>query len=317
MQKSEDNLIAWIADRVGNSANGIVGIGDDMAILNVGDETILTAADMLLDGVHFDTRRHSPRQIGRKALAVNLSDCAAMAVRPWAALVSVALPADWSMELAQELFEGLSELADAFDCRLIGGDTNSWHRPLAIDVTILARPYDNLRPVQRRGAVPGDAVFVTGRLGGSLASHQMTFTPRVNEARQLSTVLGADLHAMMDLSDGLSTDARRMACAAGVGMVFDRAQLLGVASDTARMSAADNDALLASIVGDGEDFELLFATSADRTSDVPDRIAIQQAGVADTPITCIGKVVEESGIWLQSTDGARKPLEPAGWQHFR
>lgn len=320
MEKSEDNLIAWIAERVGAkaaSAPDIVGIGDDMAILTIGDETILTAADMLLDGVHFDTRRHTPKQIGRKALAVNLSDCAAMAVRPWCVLVSVALPNDWPMALAQELFDGIAGLADEFDCRIIGGDTNSWDKPLAIDVTILAKPYQGIRPILRRGAKAGDAIFVSGRLGGSLASHQMMFTPRVHEAQQLATLLGEDLHAMMDLSDGLSTDAPRMARVAGVGMLFEQTQLLSVASDTARMSAANDDALLAGVVGDGEDFELLFTIAADRTKDVPERIANHQTGATDMSITHIGNVVEAPGVWLQMTDGKRAPLSPTGWQHFR
>lgn len=317
MQKSEDNLIAWIAERVGPQADapGIVGIGDDMAILRQGDATILSAADMLLDGVHFDTHTHSLRQIGRKALAVNLSDCAAMAARPWCAMISVALPDDWAMDRACDLFEGLAELAEQFDCRIIGGDTNSWNKPLAIDVAILARAYDGIRPVERRGARPGDALFVTGKLGGSLAAHQMSFTPRVHEARQLATLLGDDLHAMMDLSDGLSTDAPRMARRSGVGMAFDTTSLLGVASDAARLSAATDADIVRSVVGDGEDFELLFAVAADIADDIPG--AIEGDAPEGTCISRIGTVVAEAGVWLIGTDGARRPLEPEGWQHFR
>lgn len=323
MEKTEDNLIAWIANRVArrkSQSGDIVGIGDDMAILRTGHATVLAAADMLLDGVHFDSRRHAPQQIGRKALAVNLSDCAAMAVRPWCALVSVALPMDWPMELAQGLFEGIAELSDAFDCPVSGGDTNSWGKPLAIDVTILATPWDGIRPVERRNARPGDAIFVTGRLGGSLAQHHLSFTPRVQEARQLATALGEDLHAMMDLSDGLSTDAPRMARASGVGMEFDKSQLLKVASEASRMKASSDEELIADIVGDGEDFELLFTVKSDRLGDVPARLASDADGgnkSAATPVTRIGTVIDEPGIWLRSTDGNRCPMAPTGWQHFR
>lgn len=330
MKKGEDNLIAWIADRVGRSRStpqsadttpgDIVGIGDDMAILRTGDATILAAADMLLDGVHFNSRRHTPRQIGRKALAVNLSDCAAMAVRPWCALVSVSLPADWPMALAQALFEGIAELAEAFDCQIVGGDTNSWNRPLTIDVTILATPWDGLRPIERRGAKPGDAIFVTGRLGGSLAQHHMDFTPRVRAARRLATLLGDDLHAMMDLSDGISTDAPRLAKASGVGMVFERKQLLTVGSDSARMSAANDDALLASVVGDGEDFELMFVVDAARPGNVPEVLKAESTGsdeVDSLALTRVGTIVAEPGVWILAADGKRQALAPTGWQHFQ
>ncbi|HPF39988.1 MAG TPA: AIR synthase related protein [Phycisphaerae bacterium] len=316
MEKSEDNLIEWIANRVGagRTRDGdIVGIGDDMAILQTNGATILTAADMLLDGVHFDTRRHSLRQIGRKALAVNLSDCAAMAASPWGALVSVALPADWPMTHAQELFDGIAELAEQFDCRIIGGDTNSWNKPLAIDVTILARPFDGIRPVERRAAQVGDAIYVTGALGGSLASHHLSFVPRVIEAHALAESLGANLHAMMDLSDGLSTDADRMAKASNVGMIFNASSLLAVASDTAKFSAANADDLIRAVVSDGEDFELLLTTAPNITDDAMATITASTG----MPITRIGEVVADSGIWLNTKDGRRTPMAPTGWRHFQ
>lgn len=316
MEKGEDNLIAWIASRA--AADGVVGIGDDMAILQLGAETILTAADMLLDGVHFDSRVHSPRQIGRKALAVNLSDCAAMAVRPWCALVSVALPDDWPMERAKELMDGVIELADAFDCRVVGGDTNSWAKPLAIDVTILARPFDGIAPVRRTGARVGDGVFVTGQLGGSLSGHHLGFTPRVAAARELAMQLGNDLHAMMDLSDGISTDAARMATASGVGMELDAGKLMGVASDAARSAATTDDDLLRRVVGDGEDFELLFVVAADRVSEVSSVVHAESALSAanDVSVTQVGTIVEE-GVWLRSAGGGREPMTSQGWRHFQ
>jgi thiamine-monophosphate kinase len=325
-RKSEDHLIAWIARRFAAATPTDardatrVGIGDDMAILNAGGETILIAADMLLDGVHFDTQRHTPQQIGRKALAVNLSDCAAMAARPWCAVVSIALPRDWSMEQAQGLMEGVAALAEEFDCAIVGGDTNSWDKPLAIDVTILARPYDGIAPVTRAAAQVGDAVCVTGTLGGSLSGKHLDFTPRVAEARQLAETLGPDLHAMMDLSDGLSTDAARMARASNVGIELDRAALLAAASDAVRTQSADYDERLRHVVGDGEDFELLFAVAPNRAATpiiaatVRKRLAHDRT---ETPIARIGTIVTEPGVWLIDKDNRRTSLAPTGWQHFK
>lgn len=338
--KSEDNLVAWIARRFAAttpSTSGdsmCVGIGDDMAVLNAGGEAILIAADMLLDGVHFDTSKHTPRQIGRKALAVNLSDCAAMAVRPWCAVVSVALPQDWSMAQAQELINGVATLAEEFDCAIVGGDTNSWDKPLAIDVTILGRPYDGIAPVTRSGAQLGDAVYVTDRLGGSLSGKHLDFTPRVAEARQLAELFGANLHAMMDLSDGISTDAARLARASSVGIEFDKSALLAVASEAARDQSADDNERLRHVVGDGEDFELLFVVAPNRAATLRERRAqnnkdrgtnsesartssIEFNVNSAITVMQIGTVIAEPGMWLTDKDNKRTPLAPTGWQHFK
>lgn len=298
-----------------DEGKGVVkGIGDDMAILGVAPEGFLIASDMLMDGVDFDAAIHGPRQIGRKALAVNLSDCAAMAVRPCYVLVSVALPAAWSMAQAQELFIGIETLAAEFDCEVVGGDTNSWSQGLVIDVTVIAKPFEGILPVRRDGAQPGDAIFVSGRLGGSLAGHHLDFEPRVREAAWLARELGSSLHAMMDLSDGLSTDGARMAEASGCAMVFNATAIEEVASDAAReMSQRDERSLFEHALNDGEDFELLFAVAA---SD-----AARLIGLAGSGPKCgwkkIGVAEAGSGICLEAADGQRTQLERGGWQHFR
>jgi len=256
-------------DQRSESDGVALDIGDDMALLAPRGGAIAVTADMLMDGVHFDTRVHDPREIGRKALAASLSDCAAMAVRPRWVVVSLALSDAWSMEQAQALFLGIEDLAKAFDCTIIGGDTNSWARPLVVDVTVLAEPYPDVTPVRRDGVVAGDELFVTGRLGGSLhggshlSGHHLTFTPRVAEAYALARRLGSDLHAMMDLSDGLSIDAARMAQASDCGLIFDTDAIERVVSDAAReMSREDGRSPLDHALHDGEDFELLFAAAA-------------------------------------------------------
>jgi len=339
MSKGEDTLIARIAARVrGGGADLALGIGDDMAVLRVGGEDVLVACDMLVDGVHFDASAHTPEQIGRKALAVNLSDCAAMAVRPWAAVVSVALPEGWSMEEAERLFAGMEALAGAYGCRIVGGDTNSWERPLVVDVTVLGRPWEGVAPVRRSGARAGDAVWVTGELGGSLyagggaVAHHLGFEPRVGEARWLAEALGDDLHAMMDLSDGLSTDGGRLGRASGVGIELDGAAVESVASEAARAaSASDGRPLLSHVLDDGEDFELLFVTAADWAPAEDDAGVCVDGGVFKNPprsplstggkkeparMTRIGRVVEEAGVWLVETLGGRRVVRSGGWLHF-
>ena len=321
--------MAWLASRARTKGPGVrVGIGDDMAVLQQGGAVLVTA-DMLMDGVDFETGVHSPEQIGRKALAASLSDCAAMAVRPRFVLVSVALPESWSMKQAKRLYAGIEKLAGAYSCTIVGGDTNSWRHPLAIDVIVMAEPWQGVKPVRRNGMRPGDAVCVTGTLGGSLAAparggrkgvpHHLSFEPRVREAHWLAATLGSQLHAMMDLSDGLSIDAARMAAASGCGIEFDSAALECVVSEAAvAASKADRRSPLDHALNDGEDFELLFAVGGAGLS----RLQQPQVGgevTARAPDywTKVGVAIRSAGIWLRRDDGRRERIEARGWQHFR
>ena len=284
-----------------------IGIGDDMAMLRIGGVDVLVTADMLMDGVDFEASKHAPERIGRKAMAASLSDCAAMAVRPRFALVSVALPNSWTMTQARRLFRGLEAMARRHGCLVVGGDTNSWSKPLVIDVMIVAEPWKGVRPVRRDGMRPGDAVYVTGHLGGSLLGHHLDFEPRVGEARRLAKKLGPRLHAMMDLSDGLSTDGHRMAAASGCGIEFDSAALKSVASEAARRtSASDGGALLDHVLNDGEDFELLCAAEPRAASRVRLESAWTQVGVA----------IDQRGLWLREATGRPRRIRQGGWEHW-
>ena len=180
--------------------------GDDLAALRfvAVDGLILVGVDQILDGVHFDARLHAPERIGRKAMNRNLSDCAAMACLPTAANVSLALPRGLPMEWTKRLYEGTEAAGLAFDCPIVGGDTGVWDGPLAVTVSIIGRAGDAVGktavPVRRSGAKPGDRVYVTGPLGGSILGRHLDFVPRVREAREL--VAGHRISAMIDLSDG-------------------------------------------------------------------------------------------------------------------
>lgn len=309
MPKSELAFVHWLRSRATTNPLRVpIAIGDDMAALRARGDLVFITADMLMDTVDFESAKHTPAQIGRKALACSLSDCAAMAVMPIGFLASVALPNNWTMEQAQQLIEGMLPLAEQFHCPLIGGDTNSWNHPLVIDVTVPAQPFPRISPVRRSGAQSGDSLYVSGPLGGSILGRHLTFEPRINEARRLAESLGPDLHAMLDISDGLSLDAARLAEASNVGIELSAAAIEqhAIHADAATLSKQTGRPPLEHALSDGEDFELLVAAA--RTDDF-----------LETPNarwSRIGQVVE-SGLWLIDPTGHRAPLEPKGWEHFR
>jgi thiamine-monophosphate kinase len=302
----ELQLVDWLRARERRRPGVLLGIGDDMAAVHVPSNRICLASDMLLDGVHFRTDQHEPSGIGRKAIACCLSDCAAMAVSPLAAVVSVALPPAWDLSRAQALFEGMFLIADEFEMAIVGGDTTCWNHPLVIDVAVSAVPIHGIEPVLRSGALIGDGIYVTGPLGGSLSGRHLTFTPRVREARVLAETLGRRLHAMMDLSDGLSLDLWRMCVASGVGAVLDENRLTPVISkDALRMANGDSRAAMERALSDGEDFELLLAVS-------PDGPPVESTG--GVPIHRVGTVVPR-GLWIERMHGTREVLQPRGYVH--
>lgn len=316
MSKSERQFVEWLGLRYpAESARVPIGIGDDMAAVRLGGDTVLVTADMLMDGVDFVAQDHGPEQIGRKALACGLSDCAAMAVRPVAAIVSVALPNSWTMQQAQQLYLGMEPLAQRHEVAIVGGDTNSWDHPLVIDVSVLAEPWPGAMPVRRGGARPGDKVYVSGMLGGSLLGRHLAFEPRVEFARLLRGQLRQHLHALIDISDGLSLDLSRICEASGFGAELWEEDLLAHGSEDAhRAACADGRSVEDHLLHDGEDYELICVVdpSAHVTGlDVPEHVCPQWSGVP------IGHIVEPRGLTLISSDRRRRPLEPRGWEHFR
>lgn len=314
MSKGELAFVDWLASTCRVDPNRVpIGIGDDMAAVLLDGRLVLVTADMLLDGVHFESARQPLRRIGAKAIACSLSDCAAMACRPRGAVVSVALPDTMSMEFAQELYAGMIEAGEAFRCPIIGGDTTSWRHPLAIDVSMIAEPMTARGPVLRNGAAPGDRLLITGPLGGSLRGRHLTFTPRLAEAEHLATVLGQSLHAMIDVTDGLALDAWRMCRASRCGAEFDERLLEAAISDAARQAAdADNRSPLEHALSDGEDFELLLCVHPDAES----------GALAALPtLRPLGRIVPapagEPILTMRTAAGAREVIEPRGYEHFR
>jgi thiamine-monophosphate kinase len=288
----EFDLIEWMTRQQKSSPLVSRGIGDDLAVLQwPANDLLLVGVDQVIDGVHFDSTVHTPRQIGKKAMNRNLSDCAAMGCLPAAALVAVALPISYSLENSKELYSGLTEAADVFGCNIVGGDTASWTGKLVVSVTILGRS-GGVKPITRCGAKAGDKIFVSGTLGGSITSRHMHFAPRVELGRELA----ASVTSMIDLSDGLSKDLAHICRESGVGAVIE-SERVPIHADAIALSKRDGISALEHALHDGEDYELLY------TSSEPSMQGI-----------CIGRVVAETGVWLE-TGKSRHALEPKGWQH--
>ncbi len=300
----EFEYIEWIGRHVPPDSRVLLGIGDDTAVIAPrGAGPYSFAADMLLDGVHFTSPPATAELIGRKALAVNLSDLAAMAAKPWAAVVSVAFPHGRPNDFIEGVHRGLQQLAGEFDMVIAGGDTNAWDGPLVINVAVLGE-HDGKPPVTRGGAQPGDWLLVTGPLGGSLVSgRHLTFTPRIGEAQRL--VQSADIHAMIDLSDGLASDLKHITHQSHVGAVI-WADRVPVDSDATKGTTELPGWRHA--IGDGEDFELLFAVSE---SDGRRLLKSPPAGVV---LTLVGQCTESQEVRLELPDGSFQDLT-GGWEH--
>lgn len=276
----------------------LVGPGDDCAVI-AGPGRLLVTTDVLTEGVDFILAECGPRAVGRKAMAVNLSDIAAMGGRPLAAVVGVVVPK--GTESVTELQLGLRDVADAFDTPIVGGDTNTWAGGLVVSVTVFGEPIRE--PVLRSGAKPGDWIFVTGPCGGSILGRHLTPTPRLKEAEVLVT--NYPIHAMIDVSDGLAKDLHHILEESQCGAVLE-SNAVPIHPDAVLLAKQSGKPPLEHSLGDGEDFELVFTVDADTGAKL----------VADRPIPLwkIGECVAEFGMW--TTDhGVREPLPPLGWEH--
>ncbi len=304
MGRAEFDFIADLRRRAVVKPPVLVGIGDDAAVIrstSAAGEVVTT--DMLMEGVDFLYPQSSAWEMGRKALAVNLSDVAAMGAKPTAAFVSVAFPRGRGEMFARDVYSGLEALAAEYDVTIAGGDTNSWDGPFVINVTLIGEPLGPAA-ILRSGAKPGDVLFVTGAFGGSIRSRHIYFTPRLREARRLLELITP--HAMIDVSDGLAADLHHLLEESGVGAILDAAAI-PIHPDAYAM--ADDATPLHHALGDGEDFELIVAVSPE------DAATLSTAWDLSTALTRIGSITLDRDVQLREADGTASALPPWGWTH--
>ncbi len=284
--------------------------GDDMGAVRLsGGGEVLVTVDQVADGVHFDLATSTLGRVGRKAITRNLSDVAAMAARPVAAVAAACLPRNFGAPRARELCEALRSTAAAYDCPLIGGDISIWDQRLIISVTILAEAWPGLPPLRRGTAHAGDVVFVSGELGGSLPSgRHLDFEPRLELARQLAANPGTRPSAMIDLSDGLARDLGHICELSGLHAQVE-ARMLPIAA--AVRGPAHKREPWRHALGDGEDYELCFTIPPERAAQVPAEMAgvrLSRVGVMRPP---------EAGplVGVKLDNGTVVDCGQSGWEH--
>jgi thiamine-monophosphate kinase len=308
---NEFDLIARLTKSLPANASVVTGAGDDCAVLDLGvpEKLILFKTDAVVEGIHF-TNETPPEKIGRKALARCLSDIAAMAGTPTAALVTLALPKNFDADFVGKIYEGLNALAEKFGVAIVGGETTTNPERILISIALLGTVPRGTQ-VLRSGAKVGDAIFVTGELGGALAGRHLDFEPRLEEARWLAEHF--HLHALMDLSDGLAGDLRHIVNASKVGAEILKSALpiSRAAKLRARESSTAKPPALAALT-DGEDFELLFTIAS---KDAVKLLDAWKKKFPQTKLTCIGKITAGEGILLRDKTGTHK-LNAHGYVHF-
>jgi thiamine-monophosphate kinase len=306
----------------------LLGIGDDAAAVTTDGRTVLLlTTDALVEGVHFRRETAAFRDVGAKALAVNLSDIAAMGGEPRYALLALALPAETPLADVEALYEGLDEMAGRHGVELVGGDTCASPDRIFLSVTVVGTVAG--APLSRRGARPGDAILVTGSLGAAAAglavldrptlavgaaeagavrdAHRRP-VPRVAEGQRIRA--SGTATAMIDLSDGLATDLGHIAAESGVAAVVELAAV-PIAAATRAVAAAAGVPPERWALSGGEDYELLFTAAADTA----DRLAAEVSAATGTPVRRIGRI--EAGAGPRFLDREGRPVAvAAGFDHF-
>jgi len=319
----EFGLIGRIAGKVAAGAGVRLGIGDDAAVTETeAGRLLLSTADMLVEGIHFDLSFTDPFRLGRKSLAVNVSDIAAMGGHPRHALLCLAIPADLPVEFLDRFADGVISLAEEFGVTLIGGDTCRSSSGLVISITLHGEQIP-ARIIPRSGARPGDDLFVTGTVGdsalglellrrgersGHAVERHLNPTPRVSAG--LSLAESGMASAMIDVSDGVLADLGHILTGSGVGARID-ASLIPLSPYFSQRAPDVAPAPLSLALTGGEDYELLFTAAPGRTAQVETLLAA--SGVTATRI---GAIVAGSDVTVTAADGSLIPPERRGFNHF-
>lgn len=301
---SEGALIDWLRRRINPADNVLLGPGDDAAVLAADEDgRVVVTADAFLEGTHF-APEDEPARIGHKVIAASVSDIAAMGCEPAASFVTLGMSRSRGEAFVRGLGEAMIAAAEKYGAPIAGGDVTSWDAPICVSVTVLGRTGGH-EPALRSGAQPGDRLFVTGALGGSLLGKHLDAEPRVREALFLNREIGVS--AMIDVSDGLSTDLNHIANESGAGAVVREAAI--PISDAAReLASQDGRPAIEHALDDGEDFELLFTAGPENAE------RLRGSWPFDVPVTEIGEITG-GDVVIERADGSRVTLAPRGYEH--
>lgn len=324
-KEGEFGFIRHLRERFEKGEGVEVGLGDDAAVLHIGGERLLFTTDMMVEGVHFDSAYTAADCLGSKAIACNVSDIAAMGGRPLFAVVSVAFPRGPQSIDPYGLVDGLQDGSRMYSVALVGGDTTSGPA-LTISVAMIGS-VSAAGPVLRSGAREGDLLCVTGTVGDAAAGLQLMKSPGDSgERKRFATLIQAHdygrarvregtaaascgVTAMIDVSDGVGTDANHLAEESGLGLEVrvENLPLSHELRDAASEMGLDAHRLA---VSGGEDYELLMAIH-------PHDVDMLRDAVAPTPLTVIGEFTKGGERFARWPDGSKTPLEGLGWDHFR
>jgi len=304
----ETDLITKLTTDLPTDSSIDVGPGDDCAVVNVDGKNVLLKTDAVVEGVHF-TADTPPEKIGRKAIARPLSDIAAMGGRPSHAVVTVGLPEDFDETRLKTIYRGAGEMGEQNGTYIVGGEITR-NPVLLISVSLIGH-VETDRVLTRKGSRDGDAVFLTGELGGSIAGKHLDFDPRLAEARWLAEQF--EIHAMIDLSDGLATDLRYLlGDNLGAELLTPAIPISRAAKERARDNPAGKSALLAALA-DGEDYELLFTLPSKQAVSLHDD---WKTAFPELPLHCIGKITSQPGLHLRDDKGIQ-PFHAQGYDHLQ
>ena len=323
----EFGLIDRIKQIIGELSPGVVaGIGDDAAAFRPQPGRLgLLTTDTLVEGVHFHLRYTPLTSLGWKAVAINISDIAAMGGVPRYGVVSLALPKDWEVEMVESLYEGMEQCAMAYGCTLVGGDTVQSKGGCCLTVTILGDVKED-KIVTRDGAQEGDLLCMTGEMGGARVGLEVLESgedekryadsvnrflepkPRLWEAKRFVDEL--DVSSMIDISDGLTSEIGHLCKQSGLGCLVDE-QKVPAAGEAVRWAEEKKKPLSGYLLESGEEYELLFTVPERKY----ERWREKKLDV-NMKITVIGEMVDKrEGIRVKS-EGKVRSFVPRGWNHF-
>ncbi|MFQ5825083.1 MAG: thiamine-phosphate kinase [bacterium] len=308
----------------------LTGMDDDTAAFRISkDQILLLSTDALIEGVHFSLKYFSFFHLGWRAMAANLSDLAAMGGWPQYAVVSLSLPQNLQVESVEEMYHGMKTLADQYHTTIIGGDTTRSPERIFISLAVIGQVEEN-QLTQRAGAQVGDALFITGTLGGSQAGlkvlksqeawlkkkygsaveRHLSPKPRIKEA--LFLVNKFAIHSMIDISDGLASEVNHICHQSDVGALVYESQL-PLDPETKSVAEYFGESPVDYAMNGGEDYELLFTTPEINVHEIQKKIH-KKFGLSCSKV---GMIIEKAeGIYLEKTDRKKIPLDFKGYDHF-